>query len=202
MRLLIEIKKKHVCCYVCGWQWRCQSRRSWTRHVKIQMLKEFPLTSNRILSLGSTETQVRSPAQHTGIRCCRTCGLGGDCRSDLIPGLEAPYAREWLKMWWGGGWNLPPQNTVFCYYITTLRCLPQKATLKGFFLLFNTNAFCDFLLSSCLMSTPLFLPLPFSACVKVFHIVSFMLLIILQKLWSHFCLVLHHVPTTDHMASD
>ena len=42
----------------------------------------------------SARTRVQSPAQHSGlkIRCCRSCGSGRHCSSDLIPGLGKPYA--------------------------------------------------------------------------------------------------------------
>ena len=44
--------------------------------------------------LGSTATQVQSPAQHSGLRIrrCRSCSLGLDCSLDLIPGPGTPYA--------------------------------------------------------------------------------------------------------------
>ena len=44
--------------------------------------------------LGSTGSQVQSLAQHSGLRIqrCFSCGLGHDCRSDLISGLGIPYA--------------------------------------------------------------------------------------------------------------
>ena len=34
------------------------------------------------------------PAQHSGFRiwCCRSCGLGCNCGSDLVPGLGTPYS--------------------------------------------------------------------------------------------------------------
>ena len=44
--------------------------------------------------LASSETQVRSLAQHSGLRtqhCC-SCSLGHTCRSCLIPGLGTSYA--------------------------------------------------------------------------------------------------------------
>ena len=42
----------------------------------------------------STESQVQSLAQHSGLRfwCCRSCGLGCSCGLDLIPGPGALYA--------------------------------------------------------------------------------------------------------------
>ena len=60
-------------------------------------ISEFLLWCNRIGrigSLGSTGTQVRSPARHGGLRipCICSCGLGCNCSSDLIPGWETPYA--------------------------------------------------------------------------------------------------------------
>ena len=44
--------------------------------------------------VGSAGTQVQSPAWHSALRiqCCCSCGLGGNCGSDLIPGLVTPYA--------------------------------------------------------------------------------------------------------------
>ena len=38
--------------------------------------------------------QVRSPAQHSGLRTwhCRGCGSDPNCGSTLIPGLGTPYA--------------------------------------------------------------------------------------------------------------
>ena len=50
--------------------------------------------------LGSTGLNVRSPAQHSGLRiqhCC-SCGLGRDCGLDLVPGLGTPYAVGQPKM--------------------------------------------------------------------------------------------------------
>ena len=49
--------------------------------------------------LGSTGLQVQSLALHSGLRiqyCC-SCGLGGNCGSDLIPDPGAPYASGWPK---------------------------------------------------------------------------------------------------------
>ena len=50
--------------------------------------------------LGSTGMQVRSLAQHSGLRIqhCHSCGLGCDCSLDLIPGLGPPYAMGRPKM--------------------------------------------------------------------------------------------------------
>ena len=44
--------------------------------------------------LCSARTQVRSPAQHSGLRicCCCRCSVGCNCSLDLIPGLGNPYA--------------------------------------------------------------------------------------------------------------
>ena len=44
--------------------------------------------------LGSAGTQVQSQAQHSGLCIwhCRSCGLGHNCSSDLIPGPETPYS--------------------------------------------------------------------------------------------------------------
>ena len=44
--------------------------------------------------LESAETPVWSPAWHSGLRSwhCYSFGLGRDCGSDLVPGLETPYA--------------------------------------------------------------------------------------------------------------
>ena len=38
--------------------------------------------------------QVRSPAWHSGLRIwsCHSCRVGGNCDSDLIPGLGTPCA--------------------------------------------------------------------------------------------------------------
>ena len=49
--------------------------------------------------LGSTGTQVQSPAWHSGVRIqhCHSNGLGLNCGSDLIPGLGTPYALGWPK---------------------------------------------------------------------------------------------------------
>ena len=43
--------------------------------------------------LCSTRSQIRSLAQHSGLRiqCCYSCGIGDNCGSDLIPGLGTPY---------------------------------------------------------------------------------------------------------------
>ena len=44
--------------------------------------------------LGSTGRQVPFLARHSGLRIrhYRSYGLGGNCGSDLIPGLGTPYA--------------------------------------------------------------------------------------------------------------
>ena len=44
--------------------------------------------------LGSTGTQVQSPAWYSGLRTpsCRSCGLGHSYGSHLIPGLGTPCA--------------------------------------------------------------------------------------------------------------
>ena len=49
--------------------------------------------------LGSSGTQVRSPAWHSGLRIqhCHSCDLGPDRGLDLIPGLGTPYAAGQLK---------------------------------------------------------------------------------------------------------
>ena len=49
--------------------------------------------------LGSTGTQVQSPAQHSGLRiqCCRSCGLGCNCGLNPDPGPETPHASGWPK---------------------------------------------------------------------------------------------------------
>ena len=49
------------------------------------------------LGLCSTGMQVRSPAQHSGLRFqhCHSCGIGCNCGSDMIPGLGTPYAVGW-----------------------------------------------------------------------------------------------------------
>ena len=43
---------------------------------------------------GSAGMQVRSLAQYSGLRIrhCRSCGVGRDGSSDLISGLETPFA--------------------------------------------------------------------------------------------------------------
>ena len=49
--------------------------------------------------IGSTGTQVHSPAQHSGLRIwhCRSCGLGRNCAWALIPSLGTPYAMSGQK---------------------------------------------------------------------------------------------------------
>ena len=49
--------------------------------------------------LGNTGTQVQSLVWHSGLRIqdCHSCCLGIDCGSDLIPGLETPYASRAAK---------------------------------------------------------------------------------------------------------
>ena len=49
--------------------------------------------------LGSTGMQVRSPAQHSGLRiqCCHSCGIGCTWGLDLIPDPGTPYASRWPK---------------------------------------------------------------------------------------------------------
>ena len=49
--------------------------------------------------LGSKETQVQSPGQHSGLRTQHYCSsdLGLDCGSDLIPSPGASYATGWPK---------------------------------------------------------------------------------------------------------
>ena len=49
--------------------------------------------------LGSAGTLVCSLAQHSRstIQCCPSCGLGHNYGSDMIPGLETPYALGWPK---------------------------------------------------------------------------------------------------------
>ena len=46
--------------------------------------------------LGSTGTQVLSPAWHSGLRIlrCQSCGVGHNCGSDLIPGPGTQYAPQ------------------------------------------------------------------------------------------------------------
>ena len=43
--------------------------------------------------------QVRSPAQHSGLRIwrCHSCGIVCNCGLDLIPVLGTPYATGWPK---------------------------------------------------------------------------------------------------------
>ena len=43
--------------------------------------------------------QVRSPAQHNGLRIqhCHSCDLGHNCGLDLIPSPGTPYATGWPK---------------------------------------------------------------------------------------------------------
>jgi len=60
---------------------------------------EFPLWHNGIVSiLGALEHRF-DPWCGSGLRiyCCRSCGLGGNCSSDLIPGPRTPYAKGWPK---------------------------------------------------------------------------------------------------------
>ena len=49
--------------------------------------------------LGSIGTQVQSLAHNSGLRMqhCHSCSLGGNCGSDLIPGLGTPYAMGWER---------------------------------------------------------------------------------------------------------
>ena len=51
--------------------------------------------------LGRAETQVKSPAQHSGFRILRIqhchSGLVHGCHSDLKPGPVAPYDTGWPK---------------------------------------------------------------------------------------------------------
>ena len=49
--------------------------------------------------LGSTGTQVRFPAQHSGLRIwhCHNYSLGRDWGLDMIPGLGTPYAMRQQK---------------------------------------------------------------------------------------------------------
>ena len=49
--------------------------------------------------LGSTGTQVRSLARHSGLRiwCCHSCGLGLNGGFDLIAGPGTVYAMGWPK---------------------------------------------------------------------------------------------------------
>ena len=59
--------------------------------------------------LGSPGMQVRSLAQHCGltVRRVHSCDTGGNCGSDLIPGLGTPYAvgRAKKKKNISGGWG-------------------------------------------------------------------------------------------------
>ena len=50
--------------------------------------------------LGSPGMQVQFLAYCSGLRiwCCRSCGLGHNCGSDLIPGWGTLYAGGWPKM--------------------------------------------------------------------------------------------------------
>lgn len=52
--------------------------------------------------IGSAGTQIRSLAQHSGlrIRYCSTCSLGLSYGSDLISGPRTPYATGWPKKKW------------------------------------------------------------------------------------------------------
>ena len=47
--------------------------------------------------LGALQHRFDSRPQHSGLRIliCRSCGLGGDCSLDLIPGLGTPYDTGW-----------------------------------------------------------------------------------------------------------
>ena len=59
--------------------------------------------------LGSTRTQVQSPTQHSGLRiwCCRSCGLGRNCSSDVIPAQELQMHKGKQK------WGEKKQNTNY-----------------------------------------------------------------------------------------
>lgn len=50
--------------------------------------------------LGSTETRVQSPAQHSGLRIrhCPQLQLRSSLGSDLFPDPGTPYAEGWTKM--------------------------------------------------------------------------------------------------------
>ena len=63
--------------------------------TKIIIIIEIPAVAQQDRwCLGSTGTQVRSPAPQSRLRiwCCLSCSLGGSCGLDLIPGLETPCA--------------------------------------------------------------------------------------------------------------
>ena len=69
--------------------------------------------------LGSTETQVRSLARHSGlrIRCYRSCGIGRNCGLDLIPGLETLCHRAAEK---GKEKKKKEYISIFHFTVTTL----------------------------------------------------------------------------------
>ena len=63
-------------------------------HLKAQTSRIPPMAQWHWWPLGSSGMQVRSLAQHSGLRmqCCHSNGLGQNYGSDLIPGLGMPYA--------------------------------------------------------------------------------------------------------------
>ena len=49
--------------------------------------------------LCSTRTEVQSPAQHSGLKdlVCLSCGIGGNCGSDLARELHVPQGGQKRK---------------------------------------------------------------------------------------------------------
>lgn len=69
--------------------------------------------------LGSTETQVQSPAPHSRLRIrrCHSCSLVCSCALDLIPGPRVPCA--WVKQTKKKDWI--HRTIFFCAVIITCR---------------------------------------------------------------------------------
>ena len=69
-------------------------------HSRRRYVKEYSwVTSTKIGIPRSSHyckmgLEVRSPAQHSGLRiwCCSSCSWDHDCSSDVIPGPGTPYA--------------------------------------------------------------------------------------------------------------
>lgn len=74
-----------------GWQGVCQVSplRLLLSLCKIKYIWELRLGS---VTSWEHRMQVRSPAQHSGLRIhhCHSCGLGHNHGSNLIPGLRTP----------------------------------------------------------------------------------------------------------------
>ena len=81
--------------------------------------------------LGSTGTQVR-PVWHSGLGIwhCRSCGLGHDCSSELIPGPGALYAAGQQKMKKNNN-NNNNNKCIIQQYINSVKSFSQhmKSTL-------------------------------------------------------------------------